>query len=327
MNRCLAAIAAVTLACAVRADPTEPIRVTASVVGKIRPGQTAIMTWTVTGTLKPVRLFLENKNPLSGVLEGGNVQTATTSGGRENVVSRQVTGLAPGIFDIAVEVDTEHETLNPKDLAVKFRSELLRIASQTKKASRRLQTEERSFVRTADVIALLDQAYDDLQRSLPYVELAAFRDAAAELVKELHREAMEKSVAGRERHDAVLLVRQEAPPAGRMPAKEAHSLLDRFVDWLTNGARLSPLRTVCVVTEPTGANVLLYPSSFPAERNETRTIGSLTLYLGLYVYEIEAGQRKSKGTINLLKDRGSVLECLGDPAKCDVRDLPREKCP
>jgi hypothetical protein len=326
MNRCFASIAVVMLVCAARADPTEPIRVTASVVGNIRPGQTATITWTVSGTDKPLRLFLRNTNRESGVLDGGNVQTATTSGGKMNVVSRKVTGLAPGSFGVAVEVDAEHDTLNPKDLAVKFRSELLRIASQTKKAARRLPA-ERSFVRTADVIALLDQALDDLERSLPYPELAAFRDAAAELVDELRREVIEKSVAHRQRYDTVVLVRQGAPPAGRMAANEARSLLSRFVDWLTNGARVSPLRTVCVVTEPTGANVLLYPSSFPAERNETRSIGSLTLYLGVYVYEIELGQRKSKGTVNLLKQTGSVLECLGDPSKCDLTNPPREKCP
>lgn len=325
-NRCLAAIAAVMLVCAARADTTEPIRVTASVVGNIRPGQTATITWTVSGTRKPVRLGLRNTNPDSGVLDGGNVQTATTSGGRKNVVSRKVTGLAPGFFNVAVEVDAGHDTLNPKDLAVKFRRELLRIASQTKKAARRLPAEG-SFVRTADVIALLDQALDDLERSLPYPELAAFRDAAAELVEEKRREAIDKSVARRERHDAVLLVRQGAPPAGRMPVKEAHAFLSRFVDWLTSGARVSPLRTVCVVTEPTGANVLLYPSSFPAERNETRSIGPLTLYLGVYVYEIEIGQRKSKGTVDLFKQTGSVLECLGDPSKCNLTNPPRKKCP
>src|SRR5256885_331903 len=238
-NRCLAAIA-VTLVGAVRADTTEAIGVTASVVGNIRPGQTATITWTVSGTREPVRLYLKTTNTESGLLEGGNVQTATTSGGRKNVVSRRVTGLAPGSFNVVVEVDAEHETLNPDVLAANLRRELLRIASQTKKASRRL---EGSFVPTADVIALLDQAHDDLDRSLPYVELAAFRDAAAELVNELHQKAIEKSVASRQEYGAVFLVRYDAPPTGRMSAKEAHSLLARFTDWLTNAARVSPLRT------------------------------------------------------------------------------------
>ncbi len=325
-NRCLAAFAAVTLVCAARADTKRPIQVTASVVGNIRPGQTATITWTVTGTREPVRLILNNRNSASGLLEGGNVQRATTSGGKKNVVSRKVTGLAPGSFYVAVEVDAAHDTLNPKDLAVKFRSEVLRVASQTRKSARRLPAQD-FFVRTADVIGLLDHALDDLDRSLPYAELAAFRDAVADLVEELRSEAIGKSVARRQRHEAFVLVRQGAPPAGRMPAKEARSLLDRFVDSLTSGTRVSPLRTVCVVTEPTGANVLLYPSSFPTERNETRSIGSLSLYLGLYVYEIELGQRTSKGTINLLKQPGSVLHCLGDPSKCDLTGPPLEKCP
>ena len=322
MNRCVAAVAAVMLVSAAHAGPSEPIRVTASMVGNLRPGQTATITWTVTGTREPLRLHLVNTNTESGVLGGGNVQTATTSGGRENVVSRKVTGLAPGSFNVTVEVDAK-PTLNPKDLARTFRRELLRIASRTNKAARHLPA--KGLVPTADVTALLDQALADLERSLPYPELAAFRDAAAQRVNELRREAMEKSVARRQRHEAIFLVRQGSPPTSRMPAKEAHSLLAAFVAWLNSGAHASPLRTVCIVTEPTGANVLLYPSSFPAERNETRSIGPLTLYLGLYVYEIP--QRGSKGTVDLLKQTGNVLQCLGDPPACNVINATREKCP
>ena len=256
MNRCVAAVAAVMLVSAAHAGPSEPIRVTASMVGNLRPGQTATITWTVTGTREPLRLHLVNTNTESGVLGGGNVQTATTSGGRENVVSRKVTGLAPGSFNVTVEVDAK-PTLNPKDLARTFRRELLRIASRTNKAARHLPA--KGLVPTADVTALLDQALADLERSLPYPELAAFRDAAAQRVNELRREAMEKSVAWhrqeiflvrqdaarRQRHEAIFLVRQGSPPTSRMPAREAHSLLAAFVAWLNSGAHASPLRTVC----------------------------------------------------------------------------------
>lgn len=326
MHRCLAVIATVMLVCAARADTTEPVRVTASVVGNLRPGQTATITWTVTGTRKPVRLQLTNTNPESGVLEGGNLQTATTSGGNENIASRKVTGLAPGSFNVAVKVDAEHEALTPKDLAVKYRRELLRVAAQTKKAVRRLPIEG-SFLSTAEVLALLDQALDDIERSLPYPELAAFRDAARAFVDELRREAIEQSIARRKNRNAIFLVSQSAPSASRIAAKQARSLTSRFTDWLNHNARISPVRSVCVVTEPTGANVLLYPSSFPAERNETRSIGSLTLYLGLYVYEIDFAGRKSRGIVDLLKQPGSVLQCLGNPSKCNLTNPAREKCP
>ena len=299
---------------------------TVSVIGSIRPGQTATMTWTVTGTRKPLRLYLYNTNSESGVLEGGNAQTATTSGGKKNAVSRKVTGLAPGSFYVNVQVDLEHEATSPQELAARFRRELHRIAKETDKAARRVPVED-SHVRTADVIALLDRVEDDIRRSLPQPELAAFREAVGMHIDELRREAFEKSITRRERNRVVFLVRQGAPPGGRMPAKEARSLIGRLVDWITDSERASLLRTVCVVTEPAGANVLLYPSSFPAERNETRSIGPLTLYLGIYIYEITLDNRKSTGTVNLLKETGSVLQCLDDASKCTLIPVSRKSCP
>ena len=53
----------------------------------------------------------------------------------------------------------------------------------------------------------------------------------------------------------------------------------------------------------------------------------MTLYLGRYVYEIELGEQKGKGTIDLLEQPRSVLECLGDPLKCSLTDPPRASCP
>ena len=223
MKRCLASIVALMLVCAARADTTEPIRVVASMVGSMRPGQTATITWTVIGTDEPTRLTLTNTNYESAVLDGGNVQTVTTSGGRKNVVSRKVVGLAPGAFSVDVQIDTEHKALNPQGLALQLRHELLRIASQTRKASRRLLAN--SMVATADVIAVLDQALEDLDRSLPYPELAAFRDAAAAFVEEIRRDAIEQSGVRRERRDAVFLVHQGTSPAGRISASKAQSLL------------------------------------------------------------------------------------------------------
>jgi hypothetical protein len=47
VTRLFVAIVAVMLGCAAQAQPTKPISVTASVVGNIRPGETATITWTV----------------------------------------------------------------------------------------------------------------------------------------------------------------------------------------------------------------------------------------------------------------------------------------
>ena len=303
--------------CAALARAQEPIRYTVSVDKTLRPGQTTTITWTITGTRKPLRLFLSVTNPASGVLEGGNVQTVTTSGGKKNFVSRRVTGLAPGSFDVTVKIDVEHDAMNPAELLAKFRREVHRIAKETNKASRRLPVDQ-STVRTADVLAILDRVQNDVNRSLPQPEFAAFRDAVA-------AEAEELRPAPIARNRFIVLVRDGAPPADRMPAKEARSIFTKLID-LFNHAAASPVREICVVTEPAGADALLYPASFPTDRKETQSVGSLTLYLGLYAYAITSGQLRSSGTINFLEEPGAVLQC-SLPHKCKLTNPPRKACP
>src|SRR5215213_1090605 len=83
-----------------RAQETATLRVTSSMGGTMRRGQSISVTWTVIGTTDPIQLLLYNKSKAIGMLEGGDVQLVTTSGGSPNTVSRNVTALNPGAISI-----------------------------------------------------------------------------------------------------------------------------------------------------------------------------------------------------------------------------------
>jgi len=298
-------------------------------VGTITRRQTSTLTWTVIGTIKPVRLRLVNSDPETLRLQGGNTQTVTTSGGTNNMVSRTATGRRVGNFNVEY---TLIGTVNESTVATAaFRRELPRIAAQTKKEARHLPVNRRTIA-TNDVLILLDHAQQDIATSLPYPELAAFRDAVAATIDELRGEAIEKSIARRRTNRAIVLIREGPPPAPRLPEKEARRLIDRFIDFITPKGT-SPLRSICIVTTPeSGAVVALYPSSFPTDRSETLSTGTIELYLGRYNYEItRSGFQRATGVVNLLRNPDRVLACTlprtaDEPHVCAPRAPRRDEC-
>jgi hypothetical protein len=64
---------------------------------------TPLRLW-VDGTSRPVELRLRNETPGIVRLEGGDDQTARTTGGSPNQVERTVSGLSPGAFDVQFEL-------------------------------------------------------------------------------------------------------------------------------------------------------------------------------------------------------------------------------
>ncbi|MES1211299.1 MAG: hypothetical protein ABUL63_03085, partial [Acidobacteriota bacterium] len=75
----------------------------------LQPLQSTSITWLVLGTKEPVRLRLRNTAPDLATLEGGTLQSASTSGGLRNAASRNVTWLAgsgPFRIEAAVEDST-----------------------------------------------------------------------------------------------------------------------------------------------------------------------------------------------------------------------------
>jgi hypothetical protein len=306
----------------------QPIHVTQSIVGVIGVGQTATITWTITGTVKPVRLQLTNPYPETATLERGNIQTATSSGGTKNVVSRQVTGLSQGQFNVEVEVAGTRE--DPKVIATAFRRELRRIAAETKKAAKRLPVRRDGSQRTiaaGDVLALIDRAQQDINRSLPFDDLAAFRDGVADFAAGLRRE-METKTLARVRMRSILLVQNRpASPPPRLREKDARSIIARWIDFLSGSSSKPPLRTICVVSTPaSGAVVSVFPASFPTGGEKVTSTAPMTLYLGRYLYEVKRkGYSDFKGSLDLLTTQDNVLQCSLSTT-CDLHPQSREKC-
>ncbi len=70
----------------------------------LRRGQSATLRLIVKGTEKPVDLKVANLTPQNIRLEKGSVAIVRTSGGRYNSSSLKVTGIDPGIFQIAADI-------------------------------------------------------------------------------------------------------------------------------------------------------------------------------------------------------------------------------
>lgn len=327
-----------------RAQETVALKVRGSIVGDLKPGQSATQTWTVTGTSEPVHLRLSNSSPGVGSLEGGDTQTAVTSGGSPNAVSRLVTGLTSGSFRVAVEIDEPPDSSDdreyPQLIAVVFQRELKRIAAQTEAAAQELHVERTDSatpptVRRDDVLHLLDHVESELSEALPFPELAAFRDAASELIEELRREAMTSTISARSmRTERIRFVANDSGEPARLDEASARSLLSRLIDWLESNGGASPLRTLCIVTTPEdGAAVKMYPRSLPSDWSAVTSRSRLTLNLGRYDYEIQRRDYlPSKGSINLLTNPEQVFECplarrAGDPTACKLLAQSVETCP
>jgi hypothetical protein len=306
----------------------QSVRVTQSIVGVIGVGQTATMTWTITGTTRPVRLRLTNTHPETATLEGGNIQTVTSSGGAKNLVSRKVTGLTQGQFNVEVEVAGIRD--DPEVVANAFRRELRRIAAETKAEAKRLPVQRdggQRTIATTDMLALIDRAQQDVVKSLPFDDLAALRDAVSAFLAELRRD-VEKMTVARRRASAILLVQDRpasAPP--RLREKDARSTITRLIDFLSDLSGEPPLRTICVVSMPeSGAVVAVYPASFPNGGDKVTSTAPMTLYIGQYLYEVTRnGYPAFKGTLDLLTKPGDMLECSLSTT-CDLKKKSRDKC-
>lgn len=284
------------------------------------------MTWTITGTDLPTRVQVQNNSPGAVEVEGGNDQYVTSSGGTPNVVTRKVTVRSPGVFEVKVNIDEQ-------DLIVTtYRRELRRIAAETEAAAERLRAEGRRGQRTiptADILKVLDDAVADVERSLYFEELAAFRDAVRERADEIRSEVLALSVA-RADSAAIRLVTlrsadEEETSGEGVPAPSARSALSRFIDYLFGASRVGPLVEICVVTLPVnGATLLLYPKSAP-DYTERTTATRFPLYVGLYQWQIKqmTGYLPSSGSVNFLTDPDRIFECrlrsrAGDANACDL---------
>lgn len=283
--------------------------------GELRSGQSMPVTWTVTGTDRPVRLRIRNSRPAVAMIQGMDGQTVTTSGGTPNAVTRTVTGLAAGHFPLRAEVEESSAPARGEEylglLVQAFQRELTRIAGDLGERVRSLPTPEGGrLYRTADVLALIDATERDLLASLPYPELAAFRDAAAERFAEL-RARLDALAPAQAALPGLRKASWQQSAPEHVATSEARPLLDRLVDFLTDSAR-APLRTLCVISAPEDqADFRIFPESFPTDERQTSTDAVISnLLVGKYRYRIrKQGFQEASFTLDLIRETQPVLEC------------------
>ncbi len=284
----------------------------------LQPLQTVPVTWMVLGTKEPVRLRLRNTAPNLATLDGGTVQTVSTSGGLRNAAARNVTWLAGnGPFRIEVEVeDSTSPFLGEEYLTLvghAFQYEARRIAGNLDSGVRSLpETRKGHLYARPDLLALIASTRAEIPRAFPYPELTAFRDYTADLLDEAAA-----------RIELLPLLPEEEPSA--VEKKKVQPLLKRVLDFLGSSGE-SPRRSLCILSSPEdGAMVRIYPRSLPSDPVETSTADIVShLFPGKYRYEIWKEHFKQvESEIDLTGDTRLVLDCRlirsGDrdrPAPC-----------
>lgn len=265
----------------------------------LQPLQTVPVTWMVLGTKEPVRLRLRNTSPDLATLDGGTVQTVSTSGGLRNAAARNVTWLAgSGPFRIEAEVEDSTSPFLGEEyltlLGQSFQHEVRRIAGSLDAGVRSLP-EPGSLYPRPDLLALLAATRAEIPRSFPQPELAAFRDYTADLLDE---------AAAR-----IELLPEQEP--GAVEKKKIQPLLKRVTDFLAASGE-SPRRSLCILSSPEdGALVRIYPPSLPSEPVETSTADIVShLFPGKYRYEVWKEHFKQvESEIDLTGDTRLVLDC------------------
>jgi hypothetical protein len=323
-----------------------------SIQGKVLVGQSATLSWRVTGSERPVRLRLRNASPGVATLAGGDLQFALTSGGSPNQVARTITGVTSGSSHVLAEIAEPLSAATgqeyPQMIAAVFPRELRRIAARLRAAALELPaaaagTPPLPTVSREDLLALLDATATEIRNSLPYPELAAFRDAATARLGEIRREIESLPAVARRpaRGDVALAAGRPSPPnrsahgAGpRIDKTRSDSLIAKVIDFLERSAAEPALRTVCIVTMPeAGAVVKLFPPSLPSDQKEVTSNSRLTLYLGLYAYETtRQGYARGEGRVDLQLNAEPVVEFPlakqpGAPQAPRHLAEPLERCP
>ena len=307
----------------------------ATVIGR---GESARLTWTVTGTTSPVRLKLYNRRTDIAVLSGGSTMIVTTSGGAANRANVLVTGVSPGTMDIDVEIVTGSpaDVDHARKLQAAFKTGLRRVADDLDAAAAKVpviagRTRDARLVRTSDVFRVLDLAERQLAEVLPYQEFAPYRDYIAELVRRAKEEVgLRSATSYGSAYGQIVVVRNEGPMIpGTIEERLFQMIVVSLSGFFRHSSELSPVDTVCVVTSPdNGANVVLYPPSLPSDRRGLRTASRVTLYLGRYAVEIN--DRKA-GFVNVLLDPQRVVECslrtAADAQACRPISGTLQRCP
>ena len=194
----------------------------------------------ITGTLVPSASIRTGQKSVD--VRGGEDHSHLVGGHAECVARMSLRG--------AGRFDGEAAVGEGKAIADLYRTELRRIAAEMKAAARNLQAGPRGRLSTAGALAVLNEAVDDIDRSLYFEELTAFRDAVRERADELRRKILASSTfASRSDTAAIQLVAQrpETVPA------ETRSWLYRFADYYLGASEVQLSTEICMVTLPSTA--------------------------------------------------------------------------
>jgi hypothetical protein len=279
-------------------------------------GQPFTMTWRVVGTSRKVALRLRNLTPGIGKLLGGDDQVVTTTGGISNSASLTATISTPdALFSVQAELQSPDSPFQGRaylDLLEEvFHRELDRLTDWYMSAVREIPTIERRFGRdlypAEPVARLLDTTQRDLHASLPYPELAAFREYVDGLLAEA-REALGTGPLG----VRPVAFRDDRPP-NSVEKERALDWLRRIGEALNLGRRQKLARDLFVVTLPLpGARFEMHPKSYPSYKPSTSTNYSLcNVPIGRYVYTVSHDdfQTVTGFTLDLVREEQQGIEC------------------
>ncbi len=157
---------------------------------------------------------------------------------------------------------------------------------------------------------LLEKTRTEIETSLPYPELAAFRDSVAELIEQARRKIEE---AEQKEAHRVYPAAQEPCPPKTYSACQRGKALEVVTSFLFEIRQEKLARNLRIRTTPVpGASFRIFPKSYPSDVRSTATNSSLcNLPLGRYVYEVRRTDYSDilGFTVDLTRETRQVLDC------------------
>lgn len=289
-------------------------------------GTSETITWTVTGSDVPLALHLRNTAPDIGTLEGGDVQTAMTSGGASNTVTRRVTGNMPGQFDVVATLDRQPRNGDeyPRILELAYKETLARVAQRIENDAKELPVND-GTVGVDDVVKILDRAQKDIADSLSYPELVPLQDSVARIFSSMRKDLGVVEQISR----AFVLVGAKRVEAGR-----ARKALEWLAGLFRTKSEESLLRDLCVVSTPEkNATARFWPERLPAQARGVDTNSHFSFYLGSYAYKVQkSGFDDMSNVVDFFIHAEPVMSCeLGHGSTvvraCRLLTTSAESCP
>jgi hypothetical protein len=323
----------------------ESVQITPTYPPSIPLGQPFDFRLTAEGTTEPVEVRMTNPTPQILRLAGGDSQVIRTSGGTTNTAFGHGTTLQPGRLHLTYSYPAnpalDHSGKALEMLTPLFQREVKRIAQDLARQAGSLSTAagpQSPTYEASKVAALLVASQDDLHSSLPYPELAPFRDYADNLFTKAREELGLDQKTAMPRAGAVRLAAwtgDDSRPGGRVSKPAADGILRWLAEVLTHLGDRRMTRRLRVQSQPAGAAFSMHPPSYPVFEIPLRTNSSQChVPLGRYQYEIKMDRfLPITGTVDVIADEQEVFDCSLKPTgtrtvpPCTLVAGTAEDCP